>query len=75
MSFRLELAHGNGRPRYWEVSCDYCEVVGSFPVAEFPDFPAAFDRAVSLGWTMPEEVRGIRYSCPSCTSQSRGEGG
>ena len=73
MSFRLELGAENGKPRYWEVHCDYCEVVGSFPVSEFPDFPAAFDRAVSLGWTLPECVRGIRYSCPSCTAAAREE--
>ncbi len=68
MSFRLELGAENGKPRYWEVSCDFCEVVGSFPFAQFTDFPAAFKHAVLSGWSVAETARGIRYSCPSCTA-------
>ncbi len=74
MSFRLELAHGNGHPRYWEVSCDYCEVVGSFLFTQFTDFPAAFKHAVLSGWGVVETVRGVRYSCPSCTNEGGEDG-
>lgn len=66
MTFRLELGAENGKPRYWEVLCDHCEVVGHFTFKQFPDFPAAFERAVSLGWGVTETARGVRYSCPEC---------
>lgn len=75
MPFRLELAHGNGKPRYWEVLCDYCEVVASFACAEHPDFPAAFKHAMSSGWDAEQDARGrVRYSCPSCTNRGEDDG-
>lgn len=66
MSFRVEFPNGNGRPRFWEVGCDFCEVVGSLSLHEFPDFPSAFERVVKLGWDVVETARGLRYACPQC---------
>ncbi len=73
MGFRMEFSNGNGRPRFWEVSCDYCEMVGHFPIAEYPDFPAAFWEALRLGWDVNQGPRGTRYTCPTCTGATRVE--
>lgn len=73
MGFRLELAHGTGKPRFWEVACDHCEVMGHFPIAAFTHFPAAFEEAVRLGWDVNADARGTaRYSCPDCAGPNRG---
>ncbi len=74
MTFRLELGAENGKPRYWEVLCDHCEVVGHFSFAEFTDFPAAFERAIALGWGVVTTARGVRYSCPVCARRNGEEG-
>jgi len=68
MSFRLELDLGNGAPKYYAVSCRYCEGIASFPIDLYPTFPAAFERAIQIGWDAEQKISGpIRYSCPNCT--------
>jgi len=67
MSFRLELAFGNGKPKHYEVGCDYCEAIGHFPTACFDTFPKAFEAAIREGWDAEEDAHGrVRYSCPCC---------
>ncbi len=81
MSFKLDIGPGLERAKYWGVFCDFCSMIEHFPVARFPDFPAAFHRAIALGWDVTEDTRRVaRYSCPSCTKAAeedlkrRGEG-
>lgn len=70
MNFRLELAHGNGKPRFWEVNCEGCEAMAHFEVPAFPDFPSAFFQAVKIGWDVQEDVRGrVRYFCSDCAQK------
>ena len=71
MSFRLELAHGNGRPRYWEVLCDFCEVVAHFPCVDFDAFTDAAERARALGWDTERGARRLMYLCPQCAAAGR----
>ena len=74
MSFRLELDLGNGKPKYYEVGCRYCEVLASFIIDRHPTFPSAFERAIQLGWDAEQDISGhVRYSCPSCTRSKEQE--
>ena len=67
MGFRLELAFGNGKPKYWEVGCDYCTAISHFPVERFATFPDAFNQSFREGWDCKQDGHGRHhYSCPSC---------
>ncbi len=73
MSFRMEFPWGNGKPKRWEVLCDFCPIIEHFSLTLFPDFPAAFAAAEGTGWEVLDNNKGRQmYRCPIC---KRGDGG